>query len=194
MTSHERRSGRSWDASYHDESPAPWDIGDAQPAIARIADRIASPVLDAGCGTGDNAAMLVARGLAVFGFDVAPTAVAIARERAPHGEFAVADAFDLEALGRMFATVIDSGLFHTFDRDERSRYAASLASVTEHGSTVFVLCFADEGPCTGPHPVARDDLHAAFAAPRWRVESIEPEQVATNFGTMAGWLATITRT
>ena len=34
-----------------------------------------------------------------------------------------------ESLGRMFGTVLDCGLFHTFDGDERRRYVASLASV-----------------------------------------------------------------
>jgi hypothetical protein len=38
-----------------------------------------------------------------------------------------ADAFQLERLGRRFETVLDRGLFHTFDGDERPHYVASLA-------------------------------------------------------------------
>src|SRR5262245_26219149 len=34
-TSHERMTGLPWDASYHQDSPAPWDVGRPQPAIAR---------------------------------------------------------------------------------------------------------------------------------------------------------------
>src|SRR4029453_12270465 len=49
--------------------------------------------------------------------------------------FAAADACQLERLGRMFETVLDCGLFHTFDGDERPGYVASLASVTEHDGT-----------------------------------------------------------
>ena len=80
----------------------------------------------------------------VLGVDVAETALAIAREKA-HGrgievEFAAADAFHLERLGRRFETVLDCGLFHTFDGDERPGYVASLASVTEHDGTLYVLC------------------------------------------------------
>jgi hypothetical protein len=37
-TSHERRSGQPWDASYRD-GPAPWDIGQPQPAITRLASK-----------------------------------------------------------------------------------------------------------------------------------------------------------
>jgi hypothetical protein len=61
-------------------------------------------------------------------------------------EFAAADAFQLERLVRKFESVLDCGLFHTFDRDERTRYAASLASVTDHDGTLYVLCFNDAGP------------------------------------------------
>lgn len=58
--------------------------------------------------------------------------------------FASADALHLEGLGRKFDAVIDCGLFHTFDAEERSEYAASLARVTEAGGTVFVLCLSEQ--------------------------------------------------
>ena len=202
-TSHERMTGLPWDASYYN-GPAPWDIGQAQPAIARLASegRFAGPVLDAGCGSGENALHLAALGLCVVGFDVAETALAMAREKARKRElpveveFVVADAFQLERLGRRFASVLDSGLFHTFDHDEQPRYAASLASVTEHDGTLYLLCFSDNGPDLGPHPVSQKDLRAAFnPGIGWNVIGIEPDRVGTRFhehGAPA-WLATIKR-
>ena len=53
------------------------------------------------------------------------------------------DALALGELGRRFGTVVDSGLFHTFDDDERRRYVASLAAATALGARVFVLCFSE---------------------------------------------------
>jgi len=138
--------------------------------------------------------------LYVLGVDVAETALAIAREKADDRgievEFAAADAFQLERLGRRFETVIDSGLFHTFDRDERLRYVASLASVTEQDGSLYVLCFSDDGPDTGPHPISQDELRAAFK-PRsgWNVAAIEADRIQTRFhddGAPA-WFATIKR-
>src|ERR1035438_7003572 len=123
-TSHERMTGLPWDASYQD-GRAPWDIGQPQPAIVRLASEggFAGTVLDAGCGTGENALLVASLGLSVLGVDVAETALAIAREKASERgievEFAAADAFHLDRLGRMFDTVLDCGLFHTFDGDER---------------------------------------------------------------------------
>jgi SAM-dependent methyltransferase len=157
-------------------------------------------VLDAGCGTGENALHIASLGLPVLGVDVAETALAIARAKADERgiavEFAPADAFHLDRLGRGFATVLDCGLFHTFDGGERPRYVASLASVAEHDATLYVLCFSDEGPETGPHPVSQDGLRAAFGpGSGWRVAAVEPERVLTRFHDdgVPAWLATIKR-
>jgi SAM-dependent methyltransferase len=201
-TSHERRWGRPWDASYHDGAP-PWDIGRPQPAIVRLASEggFAGAVLDAGCGTGENALHVASLGLQVLGVDVAKTALAIAREKARargiEAEFVVADAFQLGRLGRTFETVLDCGLFHSFEGDERPGYVASLASVTRRGGTVYVLCFSDVGPGTfGPHPISQDELRAAFDHSNgWNVAAIRPDRIETTFDANGSpaWLSTIER-
>ena len=201
-TSHERSSGRPWDASYHD-GPAPWDIGKPQPAIARVVSEggFAGAVLDAGCGTGENTLLVASLGLPTLGVDVAQTALTTARakakERKIDAEFAAADAFELERLGRTFRTVLDCGLFHTFDGEERPRYVASLASVTERAGTLYLLCFSDLGHDVGPHPVSQKELRAAFnAGTGWNILTIEPERVMTRFHGEHGapaWLATVKR-
>ena len=190
-TSHERMSGRPWDASYTD-GPAPWDIGRPQPTIARLASAggFAGAILDAGCGTGEHTLLVASLGLPglgpVLGVDVAETALAIARKKASDRgmgvEFTAADALHLERLGRRFETVLDCGLFHTFDRDERPGYVASLASVTEHGGILYVLCFSDQGPDTGPHPISEEELTAAFnLGTGWNVAAIEADRIHTRF-------------
>jgi SAM-dependent methyltransferase len=214
-TSHERMTGKPWDTSYSD-GPAPWDIGRPQPAIVRLASKggFAGRVLDAGCGTGEHSLLIASLGLPVLGpvlgLDVAETALATAREKAARMkaaqkktndggievEFAAADALHLERLGRRFETVLDCGLFHTFDGDERPRYVASLTSVTERDGTLYILCFSDQGPDTGPHPVSQETLKAAFSPVNgWNVVAIEPDRIQTRFhhdGAPA-WFATIKR-
>jgi ubiquinone/menaquinone biosynthesis C-methylase UbiE len=200
-TSHERMAGQPWDASYH-HGPAPWDINRPQPAIVRLASEggFAGAVLDAGCGTGENALHIASLGLPVLGIDVAETALTMARKKARDrgikAEFATADAFRLEHLGRSFSTVLDCGLFHTFDSDERPGYAASLARVTEYDGTLYVLCFSDQGPEAGPHPISEEELRAEFN-PRtgWIVAAIEPDRIHATFHAdgLPAWLATIKR-
>jgi len=200
-TSHERQSGLPWDASYHD-GVAPWDIGRPQPTVVRLASesRFSGTVLDAGCGTGENALHLASLGLPVLGIDVAETALAIAREKSKargiEVEFATADAFHLRDLQRMFENVLDCGLFHTFDSDERIRYVMSLASVTKRDGTLYVLCFSDEGPETGPHPVSEEELKATFnASSGWIVIAIESDRLQTRYhdGGAPAWCATFKR-
>jgi ubiquinone/menaquinone biosynthesis C-methylase UbiE len=139
--------------------------------------------------------------LQVLGVDVAETALAIAREKADtrgiDAEFVVADAFQLGGLDRVFETVLDCGLFHTFDGDERRRYVASVASVTERGATLHVLCFSDVGPDTGgPHRISQEELRAAFSRGNgWNVTAIEPDRCKTRFDAdgAPAWLATVKR-
>src|SRR4029077_8193847 len=111
-------------------------------------------------------------------------------------EFAAADALHLERLGRTFQTVLDCGLFHTFDVDERPEYVASLTSVTQHDGTLHVLCFSDHGPDTGPHPISQEELRAAFnPSSGVKVAAIEPDRIQTRYNDdgAPAWFATIKR-
>jgi SAM-dependent methyltransferase len=200
-TRHERLAGRRWDASYRD-GPPPWDIGRPQPAITRVASRggFAGQVLDAGCGTGENALHVASLGLSVMGVDVAETALAMAREKARdrgiEAEFVPADALRLDRLGRSFDTVLDCGLFHTFDDVDRAKYVASLATVTEPGGALYVLCFSDGATTPGPRPVSQSDLRGSFGPEHgWNVIAIEAERLETRFNDhgIPCWLAMMQR-
>jgi ubiquinone/menaquinone biosynthesis C-methylase UbiE len=194
-------TGLPWDASYQG-GPAPWDIGHPQPVMVRLASDggFTGAVLDAGCGTGENALLAASLGLPVLGVDVAETALAMtrqkARDRGIEVDFSTADALHLERLGRNFQTVLDCGLFHTFNGDERPKYAASLRSVTETGGILYVLCFSDDGHNTGPHPVSREELGAAFSVSNgWNVAAVHPDRIHTRFHAdgAPAWFATIER-
>ena len=180
----------------------PWDIGKPQPAFEALADggEIIGPVLDAGCGTGENALFLAARGFEVVGVDAVEAAVEAARRTAAARgldvRFLVHDALALEGLGRRFATVVDSGLFHTFDDGERLRFAKSLAAVLALGGRYYALCFSErETGAGGPRRVTRAELRATFDHPPFRVLSIAAAEMATNLNGQGrkAWLTRIER-
>jgi ubiquinone/menaquinone biosynthesis C-methylase UbiE len=157
-------------------------------------------VLDAGCGTGENALHIASLGLHVVGVDVAETALSRAQEKAAarglDADFVVADALHLDCLGRMFDTVLDCGLFHTFDSDERRDYVASLASVTSRGGHLYVLCFSDVGRDLGPHPVGQPELRTVFERNGgWSIACVGPDRIQTRFAAhgLPAWLAKIER-
>jgi SAM-dependent methyltransferase len=176
---------RPWDESYRRGS-APWDLGRPQPAIVRLAERggFAGTVLDAGCGTGEHALYLAARGHETLGVDVAPTAIAQAREKAVARDiaasFLVADALELERLDRTFDCVLDVGLFHTFDDEERRSYVESLSSVARPGTRLQLLCFSDATPGDeGPRRISQPELRSVFAT-GWKVVAIAAERIEIN--------------
>jgi cyclopropane fatty-acyl-phospholipid synthase-like methyltransferase len=162
----------------------PWELGRPQAPFVAVADRVTSPVLDAGCGTGDTALFLAARGHQVTGIDFVDAAIRRARvksaERDLSVEFLVKDALTLGDWGRRFASVIDSGLFHIFSDDDRRRYVEGLARAIEPGGSLFLMCFSDEEPGTqGPRRVSRQELYNAFAD-GWEVESVQPARAEVN--------------
>lgn len=155
---------------------APWDIGKPQGPFIAVADRVVSPVLDAGCGSGENALAFSARGHRVTGIDYLEEPIRRARakavERGLSADFIVKDAMMLHDWDERFASVIDSGLFHVFSDDDRRRYVEGLSAVLAPGGRLFLMCFSDEEPPgEGPRRVSRRELDVAFAT-GWEIESI----------------------
>lgn len=159
---------------------APWDIGRPQAAFVEIAGQVRGTVLDAGCGTGENALFFAGRGYTVVGIDFLEfpirEAQRKAQERGVRAEFLCRDALSLTTFDRKFDSVIDSGLFHCFSDDDRPRYVAGLAHVTNAGGRLFLMCFSDSEPGTlGPRRVSKPELEAAFARD-WQIETLEPKR------------------
>jgi 2-polyprenyl-3-methyl-5-hydroxy-6-metoxy-1,4-benzoquinol methylase len=174
----------TFDEMYRTGSP-PWDIGRPQAEVLRLlaSGAVTAPVLDVGCGTGETALACAARGLEVLGVDAAPTAIeratAKAASRKLAAQFRLGDALRLETLGRTFATVLDIGLFHTFDDEYRAVYVESLASVVRPGGRAFVECFSDSEPdWGGPRRVRAEEIPTAFAA-RFEILEVRPTKFET---------------
>jgi ubiquinone/menaquinone biosynthesis C-methylase UbiE len=190
------------------QEQAPWDIPGPQPAIAGLekTGAIKGSVLDLGCGTGENALYLAARAHEVWGIDFVPAAIERARAKAEQRglavHFQVGDALQLDLLGRTFDTVIDCGLFHTFNDEERSVFVRKLAQVLRPGGEYHVLCFSDrEPPGEGPRRVTQQEIWSAFRDD-WEVREIRESSFETarypgapqfSPGGPQAWLASIAR-
>jgi SAM-dependent methyltransferase len=179
----------------------PWDIGRPQPAFLELAEAgaLRGRVLDVGCGTGEHALMAAALGFPATGIDAAATAITIAeskaRDRQLSARFLVGDALELGALGEQFDTVLDCGLFHIFDDDDRPRFVDSLRAAIPAGGRYFMLCFSDRQPGDwGPRRVREGEIRATVAD-GWTVDVIEPTRIDITIdpdGAQA-WLVALTR-
>lgn len=183
-------------------SQPPWDIGRPQPAFLALANAgaIRGRVLDVGCGTGEHVLMCAGLGLDATGVDLASAALHAAKEKARDrgrtARFLLQDARHLADLGESFDTVLDCGLFHIFNDDDRAAYVDSLRYVLPPGGHYFMLCFSDQQPgFFGPRRISQDEIRATFGD-GWRVDSIEPAMMdnAVQRGAARCWLAAITRT
>lgn len=185
---------------------APWDIGRAQKEFVTVADRVQGTVLDAGCGTGENALFFAQRGHEVLGIDFLEFPIEAAKRKAAErqltAEFLRMDALTLTGFDRKFDSVIDSGLFHCFTDEDRARYVAGLAHVTKPGGRLYLMCFSDAEPGTdGPRRVSEKELRAAFAKD-WTIEELRPvrfeiipdfKQMTFSEGGPKAWMAVVLR-
>ena len=186
---------------------APWDIGRPQKVFIDAADRVSGSILDAGCGTGENALFFAGRGHKVTGIDFLAEPINRAKRKAAErgltATFLVMDALALKNLPEVFDSVIDSGLFHVFNDDDRRRYVDGLSTVLRTGGRLFLACFSDEEPGTqGPRRLSDKEIRDAFTD-GWVVESIEParfevrpdlKDISFSAGGPKAWFVTARRT
>lgn len=194
------RQPHDFDAIYQG-TPA-WDIGRPQPVFLDLANGggLHGRILDVGCGTGEHALMAANLGFEATGIDAAPTAISLAEKKANErgltARFLVWNALDLPGLKDQFDTVLDCGLFHIFDDEDRGPFVDSLRAVVPPGGRYHLLCFSDLQPGDwGPRRITKDEIHSSFAD-GWRIESIEPAtiEITINPKGAVAWHATITRT
>ncbi|MFC7212549.1 class I SAM-dependent methyltransferase [Saliphagus sp. GCM10025334] len=188
-----------WNGVYESETAPPWDIGKPQPALVNAvgSDGLSGCVLDVGCGTGIHALWVATEGHTAVGIDFSRKGIAQARknaeERGLNATFRVANALDFPNDIGTFDTVLDSGLFHAFESEDREDYACELASIVSVGGRVFLVGFGAGAPEDGgPNPITPDDVSSAFTK-EWNV--LETREVAfeTRETSFPGLLAIVER-
>jgi SAM-dependent methyltransferase len=157
----------------------PWDIGRPQQVFIDLEKQklIKGKVLDVGCGTGENALFLAEKGYEVSGVDFSPTAIQKAKEKAQSrnlkADFEVADALKLSDNGTKADCIIDCGLFHCFNDDERAIFVEQLyKTLTENGLYHF-LCFSEkETREGGPRRIAKQEIETVFSK-GWKILNLK---------------------
>jgi SAM-dependent methyltransferase len=186
---------------------SPWDVRTPQPAVRELleAGAFTGPVLDVGCGFGENALLIAASGLSVTGVDQDAEALRRAAELArDHGVGARAKFVRVDVrrladfgFGEAFQTVLDSLVFHSFEGQARRDYVAGLRSVLRPGGRLHVLCYSDRhiGPPDPPHKVSLADIDDAFAyADGWTVQEVRETRSISTLAPdgIAAWMVTCT--
>ena len=161
-----------WQRRYQ-ERDTPWDKGAPAPALVKFLreGRIAGRVLVPGCGLGHDARALAAQpGNSVVGLDLAPAAVARARELAGaeklKGElsFITGDFFRLpKKLQRSFDWLAEHTCFCAIEPERRGDYVRAAAAALRTHATLFAIFYLDPSSETAPpFPVSREELTELF--------------------------------
>jgi ubiquinone/menaquinone biosynthesis C-methylase UbiE len=165
-------------AGMYAEGIPPWQIDRPQPEVIRLIEqgKFESPVLDLGCGTGDNTIELARHGLVVKGLDAVPEALERARKKMEQAglrqppDFILGDALRLDESGLKARTVLDCALFHTFSDEERKEYIRGLEAVLSPGGRLHILSFSElETRRPGPRRLTLSEITGSFGT-GWRLE------------------------
>ncbi len=182
----------SWEDAY--KTTPPWDIGRPQPAfveLVRAGELNMGGVLDVGCGTGENSLYLAEKGFSVVGVDLSTRAIDAAKAKAIERKlkvyFRIANALSLDFKNGYFDNAIDSGLFHTFNDNDRVDFASEIALVLKPDGRYFMLCFSDKEPTNwgGPRRITKEEIETTFS-PFFDINYIRDAYFATRIHNNGG--------
>ncbi len=164
-----------------DPAQIPWADLAPHPLLAEWLAKTAAPpsgarALDIGCGLGDNAAALAAKGFKVTAFDLSELATGWAKRRFPDVDFAAADLFSAPADWRSaFDLVHECYTVQALPDRVHGEAMAAIAGFVKPGGALLVIARMRESatPSPGrPWPLAREEL-MAFTAHGLTPEAIE---------------------
>jgi SAM-dependent methyltransferase len=163
-----------WDLPYELGTADVWETGHPSTELKRLVESGQLPVgrvVEIGCGSGSDAIYLAGRGYRVTAIDIAPTALARARERAAQAgvdvTWLLADVLQPPRL-EPFDFVYDRGCYHELRQHAPARYVAAVSQLARPGGRLLILA-GRAGPdpawrFEGPPRVTEREIRADFAA------------------------------
>ena len=187
-------------AAYDSGAPA-WCIDRAQPVVIDILERgwlSRGPILDAGCGTGENLCVIADRRptLDLVGADLVSAATMQASEHLHdaglEGRVRVVTCdLRFEVPTGPFESILDAGVLHVFSDEDRSGYLRGLHGVLASGGELVVIVFSDaESSPGGPRRFAREELVECIEQTGFTVSDLEScrYQTIRHDGGARAWL------
>jgi SAM-dependent methyltransferase len=161
-----------WQRRY-EQDDTPWDKGTPAPALLQFLQRrqFSGRALVPGCGRGHEVRALATQSnLTVVGLDLAPTALAQARELSAQTDpgadisFIEGDFFDLPpALRHSFDWLVEHTCFCAIEPRLRPDYVLAAASALRAGGRIFGIFYLNPGSENGPpFAVSKEELSQLF--------------------------------
>lgn len=192
-----------WSAAARDEVDMPWDRTAPYPPVLALVDAAGDAAgrraVVVGAGLGADAELLASRGYRTVAFDLAPSAVELARSRHPDStvDYRVADLLDLPAdLVGAFDLVVDVFTVQALPRPLRDGAVGGIRSLLAPGGELLAVQFVheddapeDDGP---PWLVTRAEMES-FAAGDVGLVSLSRGPHPTRAGGPDAWVGLFRR-
>jgi SAM-dependent methyltransferase len=166
-------SDTDWEARYQC-GDMPWEKGEASPGLvdflaahpelAREGVTVAVP----GCGTGHDARVWAGAGFRTFGFDLAPSAVALSEQKSaalglgkPRIQFRQMD-FLAEDAGQQFDWLFEHTLFCAIDPARRAAYVEAVKRSLKPGGQFLAVHYMINDESGPPFGVSQQELMELF--------------------------------
>ncbi len=156
-----------WDRGRANELLVQWTSGQYRDGPLRAADGAKALVI--GCGLGEDAEYIAGLGFAVTAFDIAPTAIAVARSRFPRSrvDYQVADLLaPPNRWSQAFDLVVESITVQALPDPPRAAALTRLGEFVAPGGTLIVIA-------------RRREAGTADSGPPWSLIQAEIESIAT---------------
>ena len=158
-----------WEHRYQTQDMS-WDKGEPSPGLvdflATHPELPRGSVAVPGCGTGHDVRAWVRAGFEAFGFDLAPTAIALAEEKTRlaglFARFALAD-FLHDPLPQRFDWVFEHTLFCAIQPTERPDYFQAVSKCLKPGGHYLAVNYFLCEPKGPPWPTTREELVERFS-------------------------------
>jgi len=160
-----------WDSRYRREGRPGWDTGRPSSELKKaVEEGTLRPcrVVELGCGTGTNAIYLAQKGFDVTAIDIAPTALALAEQKAAkagvEARWVLANVLNPPELGP-FDLVYDRGCYHGVRQQNAAGYVAALGQLSQSGTRVLILAGSanNPNPRGGPPRVKEEEIRSDFS-------------------------------
>lgn len=131
--------------------------------------------LDLGTGPGTQAIQLSKYGFNVTGTDISNSAIEKAKKLSDNVDFLVDNVLDSKFSEKKFDFIFDRGVFHVFEKDQRTQYLSQITRILNDGGVLFLKCMSKEEknlPDDGmPYKFSKQDIEDFFSS-HFEIEKI----------------------
>lgn len=195
-------SGYDWDSDYESGNFTHWEpIGQSPELAALIAARLIgknAKILDVGCGGGLDTIFMAQHGFRLAGVDLSKQALEIARERADNAgvrvDWLVGSVFDLPIESGTFDFVLDRGLLHLIEDNDRAEYSSELFRVLKPLGFAVIRGASEEEGADRFNPLTKLAIDKFFPKPNWRRGEIVSLPLFSCAGAIDGRIVILKRT